>query len=263
MCCGCAQAFTFCEVFKLPRYGFETVMKVCCGANANKRMEEMFRMAKNAIKSQGKLNKLCGMDNGPQYRSSKHFMPHSTFRQCWTLIGFIFLMYLIIMLPLRSSFYTEEFRIVWQTDAGTFPWLSIILDIVIDVYFLVDLFFRTTKFAYKDKQHSNIVCDREYILQRYKPLVYVDAFASFPLDHIIGSTLGYQYYSLARLTRLLRLHLFKNYQMEATHFVRARRIKVNAHSLRLCLTLVMFVLLTHIIGSFWHGVAVIEAARGS
>ena len=101
------------------------------------------------------------------------------------------LLYASLVTPYRVAF-VEKDTMIW-----------IIIDYIVDFFFLIDLILNMFFFAYYDKDEQ-LIFSRKQIVKKYlKSWFIVDFIAILPLNLII---LGKNYNSLSRLARLPRLY---------------------------------------------------------
>ena len=112
-------------------------------------------------------------DNSPGPDSVK-LDPLSQFRRTWDSIQLVFLLYVAIFVP---------FRVCFDSPASPWAW-DFILDILVDVYFMVDIIlcFNTAYIRHSD---GELEWSRKRVTKHYlKTWFVVDLVASLPINYI-------------------------------------------------------------------------------
>ena len=133
-------------------------------------------------------------------RGGFYINPDSTFKQIWSIIIIILLIYVAFIMPFNLAFYEEDdesqFRdgthksyrkFVWRTN-----WIYC-MDIIADFVFFADIFI-TSVTAYYDDKEGALVTDNRVIFKRYfKSWFFIDLIASLPYTPLEEAL---QYYEL-------------------------------------------------------------------
>jgi len=118
-------------------------------------------------------------------RSGCYLNPESTFKQVWSILIIILLIYVSFVMPFNLAFYEEndeteeelrgeKKRFHWRTNWGYS------VDIIADFVFFADIFI-TSLTAYYDDKEGALVTDNKIIFKRYlKGWFVIDLIASLP-----------------------------------------------------------------------------------
>lgn len=187
-------------------------------------------------------------------------LPDNNIRIAWDVAAFIGLIYIIISVPTKISFSDESVGISATKEfinIGTF-----IIDLVVDIFFIVDIFCRTRKFAVvKDgflittpKEFGKIYRDEESV---------VDLVSSVPLSTIVYvSGADGRIYGMCRLFQFLRIVRIGKYLDGIVEFVNTRTaFVVTTASLRVCQIFLVILFLCHWCCCMFHFIGNDENAQ--
>jgi len=263
---GTIVALTFCEVFELTRPLFISCLKSVYGSDWKTEMEKMAESANDHVKRQAKIQKMMGLDalGGDESNLSerkKMMLPTSNFRMVWTLLQSLMFAYLVIALPFRIGFLDDAFE-----TATTTMWVFLAIDVVCDLFFLADIVLNARYFLLEKEidGEKRIIKDPSELLAAYREgsLMATDIIASVPLDYIVAVLFGWQYFSMARLPRVLKLRHIGHNTERVGMWMASRHVNVNANLLRLVDMFLRFSLFAHWAGCFWFYVGHVGADNG-
>jgi hypothetical protein len=120
---------------------------------------------------------------GSQAAAAGIFQPTAPFCRVWNMVSLFFLFYFYFAVPARISLGYFMWNSDWQIK-GTYISSSIFMDLVVDVFFLVDIYMRVKHFGVVDE--GVLEMRRPRIRQLYveKRLLW-DLFAVCPLDYFL------------------------------------------------------------------------------
>ena len=103
----------------------------------------------------------------------------------------------------------------------------------------------------------------ELIFHRYRrsgDLLW-DVLSSLPLDYLFGATLGWEWWSICRLIRLLRVYILKaSYGRFQTWLLQS--LRVNPDAFRLMTYFCLYLIVMHWNACLWYGAGVISVSMG-
>lgn len=155
----------------------------------NKAIQENISVSKNRL---SKLSKLIDTRDGSTAKKRavmSIFMPGSGFRFFFDMMCLMLIIYFSVFVLYRTAFQEEE-------ESGI-----VIFDIVADVFFITDLYLRSTHFAFT---RNGLVCaDKISILQQYmKSGMVLDTVACLSVTEIFAPRLHLRVLSLLRILRI-------------------------------------------------------------
>jgi CRP-like cAMP-binding protein len=227
-CLATFRAHDYCELFVLAKCDVENLLGKYpaqrdeitdlisdlneeLGRDVNNLKDNLLRAHSN---HQSKLSKLFDFwNNGEdqlasQEEDSDMFAPRSCFRRWWNLFRLCCLVFLAIRIPFAVAFNSLDPQVLPQLHCPTTPVaiVYIVIDCIVDTFFICDIILRSTCFPYMDK--GQIM--RQHLWRHYRISghFYTDIFASFPFDLIVswgGHATPCYLPSLCRIPHLLRL----------------------------------------------------------
>ena len=234
------RAKSYCELLYLPADKFARI----CETNLSKEERDTMKAkAEKARKRDQKVKKFFGLDadSGPQKKTWKrHFEPDSNFRVAWNLALLAGVLVQAFAIPLRLAFNV--------TYTGN--WFgSYIPDWIIDLIFIVDIFFKCRLFAFN--MEGILIKDKSRIFQRYRKRGFLyDVLASFPLD-LLAIVLGGTYLPALRMNKVFRFVNLPKYFIVLQHYLASRRINLSNAFYRLFKIFLAVVLFVHWLGCGW------------
>jgi Ion transport protein len=153
-------------------------------------------------------------------RGGFYFHPESRFKELWSIVIIIFLLYVAFLMPYSLAFNEDKYDSFDATDQPTSAQdengqLLYYVDMMADFIFLMDVFV-TCFSAYYDEQAGLLVTSNKVIFMVYfKRWFFIDLLASLPISLIedgiqssknINAKGKTAYIKLLRLLRLPRLH---------------------------------------------------------
>jgi CRP-like cAMP-binding protein len=221
---------------ELPRWGYSVRAKTYCAVfyiDEHTYFEEVWntldtkeREAVDKIVGQGlgefQGHNICASKAQPAWKignKKEHslFKPESKFRDVWFLCTFLGIAYNAFSVPLGIAFIFDE---RWK---GVSPFT-----VIVDVFFVIDLFFNLYVFQIWDQDTGLVVKDSAKISEHYRSegSFVVDLISAIPLDFFalaMGDYNGINYVAIFRLTKIVRLsHLYEYFSWVENFFVHVR-----------------------------------------
>eukprot|EP00578_Thalassiosira_sp_NH16_P004271 CAMPEP_0181132250 /NCGR_PEP_ID=MMETSP1071-20121207/30896_1 /TAXON_ID=35127 /ORGANISM="Thalassiosira sp., Strain NH16" /LENGTH=700 /DNA_ID=CAMNT_0023218573 /DNA_START=240 /DNA_END=2342 /DNA_ORIENTATION=+ len=241
-------AATFCDIFELNRTDLfnelqrrdfdlvDTLKTFSCIHDENSRRNKAIQKSLLDSRTPGtKLNKLIHSD--PTTRNRKVleiFMPGSVFSFFFDAACMVLTIYFLMSVPYRVAFREE----------GGGGGRIVLFDLVADVFFIADLYLRSTRFTFM--RDGSICTDNKAILQRYlKSGMSIDAISCLSVMEIFAPRLQLRLLSLLRILRIPFFH-------------RTIRLQLSLRGIRLSLATnvlgrmtLLYVLSNHWAACFW------------
>jgi len=253
------RAISFCEVFQLDKCDIDDELRqrnfdlsrmldtFNSIANSNKRRNAA--VAANLEASKMKQNKLYKMIdqsdsmNVSAIKTRRIFLPHSVFRCHWDIACMLFSLYFATSILYRVAFVLEEDISYYRR------WL--LVDFSIDIFFIVDVYFRYTRFAFV--YNGTVVINRNSIARHYrKNGMLLDVFSCLPLDVIVLLIPGLKdSVFLFRLVHLIRVRRLPSYLNHIEGYLNGWNIRVSAAMSLLSKTFFYYVLVNHLCACIW------------
>ncbi|OMJ89986.1 hypothetical protein SteCoe_7775 [Stentor coeruleus] len=187
----------------------------------------------------------------------------SKFLKYWNFFLTIFILYVVIIMPIRVAFYENVY---WD--------FMTVIDTVIDIFFILDIIVNFIS-SYKDNE-QNEICDMKKIVIHYlKTWFLMDVIASIPFG-LIDYSIDLQtttakvsrYNKLVRASKLPRLYriirvfrvvkLIKYYAQGNVINNFVEFFQLNARVLKFAQFLLTVFFFVHFIGCFWYFSAVVD-----
>jgi hypothetical protein len=121
-------------------------------------------------------------------RGGLYIDPESKFKQLWSIVIIVFLLYVAFLMPYSLAF-TEDYFDSTATDGHIVTTYSSesYIDMIADFIFLIDVIV-TLFSAYYDEKQGNLVTNNKQIVLRYvKGWFFIDLVASIPIRVIEAS----------------------------------------------------------------------------
>jgi voltage-gated potassium channel len=167
-------------------------------------------------------------------------LPDATLRVGWDIALFFGLLYLIMSIPLQISFA--------NVGIGNF-----IIDLLVDMFFMADVYCRLKKFAVV-KNGILLSHPKDFGKHYRKTDFHIDLVFVFPAS-ILAFALGVrnQYYGICRLFQFLRVSSFVRYLEGVTEILSTKtRFTVTTATLRVCQIFMIILVLAHLLGCSFH-----------
>eukprot|EP00986_Skeletonema_menzelii_P012282 scaffold6715_cov139-Skeletonema_menzelii.AAC.3 len=169
-------------------------------------------------------------------------LPDSNFRVVWDISLFIGMLYLIMSIPLQISF----------AGIGI---ASFVVDLLVDIFFMMDVYFRLRKFAVV--RNGYIVSRPNEFGKLYRDGVsfHLDLLRVFPASILAFAFFDVrnQYYGICRLFQFLRVLSFVKYLEGVTEILSTKtRFTVTTATLRLTQIFMVILILTHWFSCSFH-----------
>lgn len=173
----------YCDLFYIEDHEFLSVLeaypeiKPAVSSNSNAFAEklkegidisEMYEMTKtsrfstNTVKrrTKSRLSRMDEVEEDPSFFSLSVILPFCPFKERWDLCSAVCLMYYLFVIPFRCAFWEE----IYTLD---FLWLGV--DWMVDLFFMVDIFYRARRFAIFDysNKYNHIVANPQLLSLRY------------------------------------------------------------------------------------------------
>jgi len=214
------------------------------------------------------------------------FLPNSLFRNVWSLIGGVGLLWLAFVVPYRICFlspfmHTWSAAIQIQQEAGedvamppssmlgSSDWQlhwSIYVDSVFDLYFIIDMYLCMTKFAYYADgllvSHPSSAIRSHYLRASF----FLDLIGTFVFDLLIlcmDSTSGVWILYWLRVLRLVRLHRVHEY-LEVTYDGLDRFLRIiNLSLINILMQWLLIAIVFHWLACGWYLVGLSDNTAAS
>jgi CRP-like cAMP-binding protein len=171
-------------------------------------------------------------------------LPDSNFRVAWDIALLVGLLYLIMSIPVQISF-------------ASIGIVNFIVDLVVDAFFLMDVYCRLRKFAVV--KNGFLVTRPKDFGKLYRTTgLYLHLVCVFPAS-ILAFALGVrnQYYGICRLFQFLRVFSFVKYLEGVTEIVSTKtRFTVTTATLRVTQIFMIILILTHWFSCSFHFIGV-------
>eukprot|EP01029_Cantina_marsupialis_P017915 TRINITY_DN404_c0_g1_i4.p1 TRINITY_DN404_c0_g1~~TRINITY_DN404_c0_g1_i4.p1 ORF type:complete len:2361 (+),score=342.30 TRINITY_DN404_c0_g1_i4:1283-8365(+) len=235
-------AKSYCELLYLAKDKFQLIAK----KNCPEQLYTMKEKAKKLTKGGNKVNKFFGLEAPPEKQSFwyKQFLPDSKFRQTWSVVRFIALLYNIATVSFRVGFLFTDFSNLAQ-------YLLLGLNTVVDTFFALDIYFAFRCFMFLED--GALVTHPQRIMNKYRESkgIYFDLLAVIPTD-LLAFVFGMQSMPLLRLNKLFRVFRFQEYW----HYIDVQIEKIPllaGHATRRFIFLIFSILMaSHGLGCIWH-----------
>ena len=171
-------------------------------------------------------------------------LPDNKIRVAWDIGAFIGLIYIIISVPTKISFPSKTMGISPDKEFDNIG--SFMADLFVDVFFVVDIYFRARKFAVV-KDGFLITTPKEFGKIYRNEESAIDLVSSIPLSILVyfGGVNG-RVYGLCRLLQFLRVVRFGKYLDSIVEFINTRTtFVVTTASLRVCQIFMVILFLCH------------------
>ena len=194
--------------------------------------------------SSSKMVRFLDADDGVVKVSKGVILPDSKIRVAWDSFAFFGVLYLIISIPVEISFASTENRINFS---------SFLVDLVVDLFFLADIYCRLRKFAIvKD---GLLVSHPKHFGKIYRRDEFnLDSVSAFPASLIGYLTSGPgRLYGIFRLFQFARAVRFGKYLEGLVEIINTRtRFIVTTATLRVCQIFIIILLLCHWFSCVFH-----------
>ena len=251
------RASEFCEVFQLSKFDLDNELRqrefdlskmldiFTAIADSNKRRNAAVAMNLKASKSEGtKLYKLVDANDAHlKQRRKIHpmFLPNSKFRAFWDGLLCIITMWFAINILYRVGFVLDE--------AVDDAFNLLIMDFVMDFIFIVDIYFKYTKFPYIE--NGVIVSDPELIKINYlSGWMIPDVISCLPLE-LLCLAIGKKKIFQVRLIHMLRVLRLPSYFEDVDHYLNLWNIRISAATNLLIRMFTYYILVNHWCACIW------------
>ena len=259
---GTVRAITFCEVYMLHKKDLDSELGMRLGrdfdltrmftafttiASSNeKRNNAVTANLKLCRTPDSKLSKLIDPDESVMFSKQipPWFQPASMFRVCWDVICMLLVLYYAFEIPFRASFLYRDLE-------GTTLTSWMLTDIVIEVFYIVELYLRLEQFPIIC--NGVIVTDIETIRHHHvKHGIVVDAFASIPVISVVVATqCPYQYASFVRIWHMTRVLRLPAYTARIEGYLNLVNVRISAPTRLLSRVIAYYVVAIHWFSCFW------------
>lgn len=254
------RAASFCEVYQLHKsdldrelrqrdFNLSRMLQVFTNiADSNKmRNAAVDANLKLAILEESKLYHLLG-PNPTNYEQTKKFKaflaPTSSFRQIWEFACAGFTIYLIFTVPFRAVFHYRPITSPLQS--------SFVLDFVIDLFFVIDFYFRARLFPVM--KNGSLLMEKEVIWKQFKDDGMIFDFIACVPTEILAFRFGTQTLLLFRLTHLIRIAKIPKYFEQIERYFNGYNFRIDA-AMRLLLKMMFYyVLVNHWCACIWFAI---------
>lgn len=180
-------------------------------------------------------------------RERRIILPNSRTRTIWDSLQILFVVYVALVLPFRLGFSVVP-------EVGSVGWW---LELIVDLYFMVDIVLNFRFFAYEDHDRS-VIDDPRKIRRHYlRSWFIVDLVSVLPISYIMqimakpnqngGYSKLFKVLRVVRIAKLLRLLRFKRLQEEN---VLMKRFNASSKLIRAIFTALAT---THFYACIWFG----------
>eukprot|EP00592_Proboscia_alata_P010539 CAMPEP_0194364498 /NCGR_PEP_ID=MMETSP0174-20130528/12409_1 /TAXON_ID=216777 /ORGANISM="Proboscia alata, Strain PI-D3" /LENGTH=2019 /DNA_ID=CAMNT_0039138563 /DNA_START=856 /DNA_END=6918 /DNA_ORIENTATION=- len=194
-----------------------------------------------------KLHKLIGPSSlGGTHgkRIKKIFLPDSSFRATWDILCMLFTVYFTFSIPYRASFILD--------DAVTDTMKYLVIDFIIDVFFMIDVYFRYKCFPVI--KNGSVVIDTQEIRQLYqRGRMAIDVISCIPLE-LLAFVWGQEYTFILRLIHLARVFQLPTYFAMTDHYLNLWNIRISAATSLLFRMFFYYVIVNHWCGCAWFAI---------
>jgi CRP-like cAMP-binding protein len=214
------------------------------------------KMKKN-LKGGGKMAHMLMLDDATTEKKDLVFLPDSEFRRAWDLILLVLTFINFVFVPLRAAFYGESMK----NETEELIW--VIVFFLMDVVFMVDIFFNIRFFATVDEGLLIAVRDDfklVYLRGRFK----WDLIACVPADLVFWIITGMGPGSKPRnvaLVRMLRfIHIMRLPAMlqSVVDYLEEKGVRLKAGVWHLAKIFYFIVICTHFYACLFYYIAVLE-----
>ena len=186
--------------------------------------------------------------------------PLSNFKLWWNIISLLLCLYNMMIVPYRIAFVNERGTV--SDNAG-----FILFDVVIDLFFCVDIYMRLDRFAFTEEgfvEANKSVIRAQYIgIQLVLDLLSSLPWALMVVAIIIQPSSWSNLWSDDRITlyywmrtfTLLRLYQLVSYMNEIDAFIEDRRIRIKPTMLRIIYQLIFVLIVCHWGASVFYWIA--------
>lgn len=187
-------------------------------------------------------------------------LPGSPFRRMWSLWSGICLLYLIVTVPFFVAFY-PEIETFSDVSSNMILLICIGIEILVDLFFMVDIYLRLNRFACLDTSLGEFITDKTIFRDRYIKSKFVpDLLASLPLDWIALVTFGPHFKFGFRIFRCIRfIHLRRYAKKLKAWFIEEK--DMSAGIVRTSIFLGYIIFFCHWVACSWFYVAWNEKDR--
>ena len=257
---GTVRAITFCETYRLHKSDLDAELGARLGRDFDvKRMFTIFTSVassnerrNNAVTANlnlcripdSKLSKLIDPDESVRFSKQVPlwFRPASLFRILWDIICISLVLSFAFEIPFRASFLHQD---VGESTL-TF-WM--IVDIVIEVFFIVELYLRLHEFPIVC--NGVIVTDVESIINHHmKHGIVVDAFSSIPVI-LITAAAKWPNAAIIRIWHMCRVLRLSAYTGRIEGYLNLVNVRISAASRLLSRVIVFYIIVIHWFGCIW------------
>lgn len=253
------RAATFCEVFQLDKcdldeelrqrdFDLSRMLGVFTDiADSNRRRNTAVKENLEASKlPHTKLHKILGTDeaNGAATKVRRAFLPNSTFRAAWDIVSMLFTAHYSTSIPFHVAFTLDS------AVENSLNWL--VLDVFIDIFFLIDMVLRCRHFAFI--RNGTTITEKEEIKRHYcRHGLILDAVSCLPLE-TLSFLLGFEKIFLFRLIHLLRVRRLTDYLKRIEGYLTLWNVRISAAATLLLKMFFFYVLVNHWCGCIWFAI---------
>jgi len=237
---------TFSEIFLLPAYDFQIIIKSQCDVPHILQMKET-ALSQTKKKGSSKAYKMFGsaQDTTPIDGFNKYCHPSSTFRKIWDCIMIFGLLFYACALPLSFMRFMKM-----KSFSEEIPFF--IFSYFVDILFLIDLVLKFRYFMFTEEgiiQHN-----RERIKDHFfsEHIMWREIFASIPFDIIALISYRFSYLHLVRMTKNLRLLTISSYVNRAERLLEEFKLGLNQSHRRVIKLNLLMIIVCHWVGCIWY-----------
>ena len=251
------RATSFCEVLQLNKLSLDKELQSrnfdisrMIGAFTDIALSNKMRneaVAKNlkAVKTEGtklyRMMNCCDQSMGMRRKVHRAFLPNSILRISWDFASASFATYFAISIPFRIAFQRE--------DPALRSSLFLVMDLAIDFFFALDLYFRCYYFAHT--KNGAVMADASKIFSEYRSNgMVLDMISCVPLE-IMAAWLGVSEIRLMRLVHFLRVLRLPAYFSRIGCYLTKWNVRVSAASALLARLLFFYVMTNHWCACIW------------
>jgi hypothetical protein len=256
------RAITFCETYRLHKSDLDAELGMRLGRDFDiKRMLTIFTIVANSNERRNnavtanlklcripdsKLSQLVDPDESVMFskRVPLWFQPASIFRIVWDITCMSFTLFFAFETPFRASFLHQDLGENSFTLTS-----SMIVDIIIEAFFIVELYLRLHQFP--------IVCNgvivtdldsvRNYHMEHG---IIVDAFASIPVIFITAAA-KWPNAAIIRIWHMFRVLRLPANAARLQSYLNLVNIRISAPSRLLSRVIVLYIIVIHWFGCIW------------
>eukprot|EP00742_Colponemidia_sp_Colp-10_P009640 GILJ01010531.1.p1 GENE.GILJ01010531.1~~GILJ01010531.1.p1 ORF type:complete len:2063 (+),score=307.09 GILJ01010531.1:68-6256(+) len=248
------KAVTCCDCFVLETSDFQKVIEYYPDFNqeefekwAAARIQQSMisnRVILNNITAYNKLDWLASKnDSFDSLRSTTHlFYPDGRFRLFWDLICLILVIYQFCVVFYRAAFLSDLYSVSFDSFVGT-----IVVDYIIDCFFLVDMYMRDKKFVIM--VDGELVIEPAEISKVYRDKSFkFDLLMAFPYEIFASIGGGSVAWSLTRIPKTFRIFRAPLYAA----WVERRVEKLSVGFVRVFKMLTVLALSSHLVACIFY-----------